>query len=138
MESALKLARQYALAVGEGSRWKIISRAPSYHGCTLGALAITSYAPLTEPFAPMMQAMPKVPAPRAYLDGLDPEDEATGNHYADMLEAKILEEGPDSVLAFIVEPIGGASTGALVPPRATWSGCRRFATNMACCSSSTR
>jgi adenosylmethionine-8-amino-7-oxononanoate aminotransferase len=117
VESAMKLARQYALAIGEGSRWKIISRAPSYHGCTLGALAITSYAPLTEPFAPMMQAMPKVPAPRAYLDGLDPDLEATGHHYADMLEAKILEEGPDSVLAFIVEPIGGASTGALVPPR---------------------
>ena len=65
----------------------------------------------------MMQAMPKVPAPRAYLDGLDPDLEATGHHYADMLEAKILEEGPESVLAFIVEPIGGASTGALVPPR---------------------
>ena len=117
VESALKLARQYALAIDEGSRWKIISRSPSYHGCTLGALAITSYAPLTEPFAPMMQAMPKVPAPRAYLDGLDPEDEATGHHYANMLEAKIIAEDPDSVLAFIVEPIGGASTGALVPPR---------------------
>lgn len=117
VESALKLARQYALAIGEGSRWKVISRAPSYHGCTLGALAITSYAPLTEPFAPMMQAMPKIPAPRAYLDGLDPDDPTTGHHYADMLEAQILAEGPDSVLAFIVEPIGGASTGALVPPR---------------------
>jgi len=117
VESALKLARQYALAIGEGRRWKIISRAPSYHGCTLGALAVTSYAPLTEPFAPMMQAMPKIPAPRAYLDGLDPGDESTGHHYADMLEAKILAEGPESVLAFIVEPIGGAATGALVPPR---------------------
>ena len=117
VESALKLARQYALAIGEGSRWKIISRAPSYHGCTLGALAITSYAPLTDPFLPMMQAMPKIPAPRAYLDGLDADLEATGHHYADMLEAKILEEGPESVLAFVVEPIGGASTGALVPPR---------------------
>ncbi|WP_071674009.1 aminotransferase family protein [Nioella nitratireducens] len=116
VESAMKLARQYAVATGSGSRWKVISRAPSYHGCTLGALAITSYSPLTRPFEPMMQPMPKVPAPRAYLDGLDPEDEATGHHYADMLEAKILEEGPDSVLAFIVEPVGGASTGALVPP----------------------
>lgn len=117
VESAMKLARQYALATGEGSRWKIITRAPSYHGCTLGALAITGYDPLTEPFAPMMQAMPKIPAPTAYLDGLDPDDEATGHHYADMLEAKILEEGPDSVLAFMVEPVGGASTGALPPPR---------------------
>ncbi len=116
VESAIKLARQYAVTVGQASRWKVISRSPSYHGSTLGALALTGYAPLTDPFLPMMQAMPKIPAPRAYLDGLDLEDPATGAHYAAMLEAKILEEGADSVLAFIQEPIGGASTGALVPP----------------------
>ncbi|MFC4671753.1 aspartate aminotransferase family protein [Seohaeicola nanhaiensis] len=115
-ESTIKLARQYKLAIDQSSRWKVISRMPSYHGSTLGALAITGYDPLTRPFEPMMQAMPKIPAPRAYLDGLNPDDPATGLHYADMLEAKILEEGPETVLAFIVEPIGGASTGALVPP----------------------
>ena len=116
VESAIKLARQYVLAIGQASRWKVISRAPSYHGCTLGALALTGYSTLTDPFAPMMQSMPKIPAPRAYLDGLGMNDPATGHHYANMLEAKILEEGEDSVLAFIVEPVGGASTGALVPP----------------------
>jgi len=116
VESAIKLARQYALAIGQSSRWKVISRAPSYHGCTLGALALTGYSTLTEPFAPMMRVMPKIPAPRAYLDGLDMDDPATGHYYADMLEEKILHEGADSVLAFIVEPVGGASTGALVPP----------------------
>ncbi|MBN9677715.1 aspartate aminotransferase family protein [Salipiger bermudensis] len=116
IESAMKLARQYAVAVGQGSRWKVISRSPSYHGCTLGALAVTGYRSLTEPFAPMMREMPKVPAPRAYLDGLDPSDPATGKHYADMLEAQIEAEGPESVLAFLLEPVGGASTGALVPP----------------------
>ncbi|KUF09182.1 aminotransferase family protein [Pseudoponticoccus marisrubri] len=116
VESGLKLARQYALATGQGTRWKVITRAPSYHGCTLGALAVTSYAPLTEPFSPMMREMPKVAAPRAYLDGLDPEDPATGQHYADLLETQILAEGPGTVLAFLLEPVGGASTGALVPP----------------------
>ena len=116
VESTLKLARQYALAIGEPERWKIISRQPSYHGCTLGALAVTGYTPLVAPFAPMMQLMPKIPAPRAYLDGLSLEDPATGQHYADMLDAKIQAEGAESVLAFIVEPVGGASTGALVPP----------------------
>ena len=130
VESALKLARQHALAVGQDSRWKIISRAPSYHGCTLGALAVTGYAPLTDPFVPMMRAMPKIPAPRAYLDGLDPSDPATGAHYAAMLEAEIVAQGPDTVLAFIVEPIGGASTGALVPPagymQAVQEICRRY------------
>jgi adenosylmethionine-8-amino-7-oxononanoate aminotransferase len=117
VESAIKLARQNAVAIGEAQRYKVISRNPSYHGCTLGALALTGYAPLTAPFDPMMRPMPKIPAPRAYLDGLDPDDEATGRHYADMLEEKILAEGPQTVLAFIVEPIGGASTGALVPPK---------------------
>ncbi|MGM0585767.1 MAG: aspartate aminotransferase family protein [Pseudomonadota bacterium] len=116
VESALKLARQHALAVGEAQRFKVISRFPSYHGCTLGALAVTGYAPMTAPFDPMMQRMPKVPAPRAYLDGLDPDDPETGRFYADMLEARIQEEGPETVLAFLVEPVGGASTGALVPP----------------------
>ncbi|MEM5470255.1 aspartate aminotransferase family protein [Hoeflea sp. AS60] len=116
VESAIKLARQYAVTVGQGSRWKVISRDPSYHGSTLGALALTGYAPLSDPFLPMMRAMPKIPAPRAYLDGLAIDDPATGAHYASMLEAKIIEEGPDSVLAFIQEPIGGASTGALIPP----------------------
>ncbi len=116
VESAIKLARQYAVTVGQTSRWKVISLSPSYHGSTFGALALTGYAPLSDPFLPMMQAMPKIPAPRAYLDGLNMVDPATGLHYAAMLEAKILEEGADSVLAFIQEPIGGASTGALVPP----------------------
>ncbi|ATX67149.1 aminotransferase family protein [Roseinatronobacter bogoriensis] len=130
VESAIKLARQHALAIGQAGRWRVISRSPSYHGCTLGALAVTGYTPLTDPFAPMMREMPKIPAPRAYLDGLDPTDPATGAHYAAMLETEILAQGPGSVLAFIVEPIGGASTGALVPPvgymQAVQEICRRY------------
>lgn len=115
-ETAIKLARQIQLAKGEAGRWKVISRWPSYHGCTLGALAVTGYDQLTDPFEPMMRMMPKIPAPRFWLDDLDPTDPATGKHYADMLEAKIIEEGADTVAAFIVEPVGGASTGALPPP----------------------
>jgi adenosylmethionine-8-amino-7-oxononanoate aminotransferase len=116
VESAMKLARSHALARGEAQRWKVVSRFPAYHGCTLGALSVTGYAPMTAPYAPMMVQMPKIAAPRAYLDGLDMDDPATGRHYADMLEARILAEGPETVLAFIQEPVGGASTGALVPP----------------------
>ncbi|HFC04335.1 MAG TPA: aspartate aminotransferase family protein [Rhizobiales bacterium] len=116
VESSIKLARQYALAQGENKRWKVISRIPSYHGATLGALALTGYEPLTRPFEPMMQAMPKIAAPRAYLDGLDMDDPDTGLYYANLLEDCILAEGRESILAFIVEPVGGASTGALVPP----------------------
>lgn len=116
VESAMKLARQYAVVTGQAGRWKVISRFPSYHGSTLGALSVTGYDPLTDPFRPMMVEMPKIPAPRAYLDGLDMDNAATGAHYAAMLEDRILAEGPETVLAFIHEPVGGASTGALVPP----------------------
>lgn len=116
VESALKLARQWALAVGQGSRWKVISRFPSYHGSTLGALAVTGYDALKKPFLPMMQDMPHIKAPTAYLDRDNFSMEERGIRYADLLEEKILAEGPDSVLAFIMEPVGGASTGALVAP----------------------
>lgn len=116
VESCLKLARQWAVATGQKDRWKVISRFPSYHGGTLGALAVTGYAALSDPFSPMMREMPKVPAPTAYLDRDNLSMEQRGIKYADMLEDKIQSEGPESVLAFIMEPIGGASTGALVAP----------------------
>lgn len=116
VESAVKLARAYKLAIGEGSRWRVISRMPSYHGCTLGALALSGYGPLTEPFAPLMREMPKIPAPRCYLDRDNLTDEQRGLRYAEMLREKIEELGPESVLAFVMEPVGGATTGALVAP----------------------
>lgn len=116
VESCIKLARQYALAIGEPQRYKVISRFPSYHGSTLGTLALTGYTPLSAPFDPMIRSMPKIPAPRAYLEGRTLTDSATGHYYADFLEQQILAEGPETVLAFMVEPVGGASTGALVPP----------------------
>ncbi len=116
VESCLKMARQYAVAKGQHSRFKVISRFPSYHGSTLGALAVTGYTALAQPFAPMMHEMPKIPAPTAYLDRDGLTMEERGLRYADMLEAEIRAQGPETVLAFIMEPVGGASTGALVAP----------------------
>ncbi|SFJ08079.1 Adenosylmethionine-8-amino-7-oxononanoate aminotransferase [Celeribacter neptunius] len=116
VESCIKLARQYALAKGEPDRWKVISRFPSYHGSTLGTLALTGYDPLARPFDPMLQDMPKIAAPRTYLDRDNLTEEERGLKYAELLRDKILEEGPESVAAFIMEPVGGASTGALVAP----------------------
>ncbi len=116
VESAVKLARQYAVAIGEESRWKVVSRFPSYHGSTLGALALTGMWTMTEPFAPMMREMPKIPAPTCYLDRDGLTREERGIRYAEMLRETIEAEGPETVLAFIMEPVGGASTGALVAP----------------------
>ena len=116
VESCIKLARQYAIATGQPSRWKIISRYPSYHGSTLGALALTGYDIFTTMFEPMIRQMPKIPAPTTYLDHDQLNDSERGLRYANMLEDEILSQGEETVLAFIMEPVGGASTGALVAP----------------------
>ena len=116
VESAVKLARQYALAAGQPARHKVISRFPSYHGCTFGALDLTGYDPLREPFAPMMEGMPKIEAPTTYLDRDNLSEEERGIRYAELLRDRVEEAGPETVLAFLMEPVGGASTGALVAP----------------------
>ena len=117
-ESALKLARQIAVSRGEAERWKVISRQPSYHGGTLGALAVTGDPTAHAMFGPMLKEMPKVPAPVTYRipDGMDEESWAL--KCAQDLEDRIVAEGPETVLAFIQEPVGGVSTGALVTPAA--------------------
>jgi adenosylmethionine-8-amino-7-oxononanoate aminotransferase len=116
VESAIKLARQWAVATSQPKRWKVICRFPSYHGGTIGALGVTGDLALTETFAPQIQPMPAIPAPTAYRDRDNLTMEQRGLRYADMLEEKILSEGPECVVAFIMEPIGGAATAALVPP----------------------
>ena len=116
VESAIKLARQYAYAKGDNKKSKVISRSPSYHGATFGALALTSYAPLNDPFNAMTMDMPHIPSPTCYLDRDNFTLQERGLKYAETLKEKIIEEGPENILAFIMEPIGGASTGALVAP----------------------
>ena len=93
VESCIKLARQYVLTKNEIKKYKIISRFPSYHGCSLGALAITGYDPLTTPFEPMMKTMPKIDAPRCYLDNDNLNDEQRGIKYANLLKAEIIKQG---------------------------------------------
>jgi adenosylmethionine-8-amino-7-oxononanoate aminotransferase len=116
VETAMKLCRQYYFNLGQGSRSVFISRAPSYHGCTLGALALTTYAPLEIPFRPLIKSYPKIPAPYCYRCAFNLTYPDCDLVCARHLETVIREQGPQNVAAFIAEPIGGASTGALVPP----------------------
>lgn len=120
VESGMKLCRQYFYNKGEGSRYQFISRTPSYHGSTLGALALTSYAPLEAPFRPLMVRYPKIPAPYCFRCAYHLTYPDCGLACARALEKTILEEGPKNVAAFVAEPIGGASTGALPPPDDYW------------------
>lgn len=113
VESALKLALQYFYAEGQTQRSHFVSLRPSYHGSTLGALSVTAYTPLEKPFEAMTPRSLHIPSPNYYRRA-----EATdAEHDAVMLaEARTLiaQQGKESIAGIIVEPVGGASTGARV------------------------
>lgn len=117
MEAALKLARQYHLETGQPQRSKLIARTPSYHGNTLGALAAGGHAGRRAPFAPMLIDVDHIDAPYAYRLQRGGEDDATfGQRMAQQLEDRIVALGADTVAAFIVEPVVGASLGTQPSP----------------------
>jgi adenosylmethionine-8-amino-7-oxononanoate aminotransferase len=116
VEAAIKLARQYWWAIGERGKSEIVARRPSYHGATQGALAATDYAPLNIPFRPLTVHFPKVSAPFCYHCALGLEYPACGVACAHELEKQVEVIGAENIAAFLSEPIGGATTGAAVPP----------------------
>lgn len=121
VESAVKLARSYFCAQGKGSRHLIISRTPSYHGSTMGALSYSSYAPLEIPYRPLLKSPPKIPAPYCYRCHYGLTYPECNLKCARALETTIQAIGEENIAGFIAEPIGGASTGALVPPEEYFS-----------------
>ncbi|WP_027815144.1 aspartate aminotransferase family protein [Paraburkholderia bannensis] len=118
IEAALKLARQYFVEKGERSRRHFIARRQSYHGNTLGALAIGGNAWRREPFLPILIESHHVSPCYAYRERLDGEtDEVYAQRLADELEQKILELGAENVAAFVAETVVGATAGAVPPVR---------------------
>ncbi len=116
MESALKLARQYFLETDEPNRHRVIARKQSYHGNTLGALATGGNMWRREPFAPLMIETSHIDACYAYREKRADETEwEYGQRVANQLETEILRLGPETVMAFVAEPVVGATAGA-VPP----------------------
>ncbi|NRO97461.1 aspartate aminotransferase family protein [Paraburkholderia sp. NMBU_R16] len=116
IEAALKLARQYFVEIGEPQRRHFIARRQSYHGNTLGALAIGGNAWRREPFLPILIEAHHVSPCYAYREQRPGEsDNAFTQRLADELESKILELGADTVAAFVAETVVGATAGA-VPP----------------------
>ncbi len=113
VETALKLARQYFVEKGQPQRRHFIARRQSYHGNTLGALAVGGNAWRRRQFAPLLMDAHHIAPCYEYRERQDGETpEAYGLRAADELEAKILELGTDSVIAFIAEPVVGATLGA--------------------------
>ena len=114
-ESAFKTARFYWKANGQPDKVKVIARQHGYHGVTLAAMSATGMAPYWKMFEPRVPNFVHVQAPYPYrFEGVKP-GETIGQAAARQLEEKSLEEGPDTVAAFIAEPVQGAG-GVLVPP----------------------
>ncbi|MBA4180133.1 MAG: aspartate aminotransferase family protein [Anaerolinea sp.] len=114
VEAALRLARQHHVAAGRTERWKVIGLDISYHGVSLGALSVGNHVGRRVGFEPILIPFPKAPSPYRILGagpGPDPVAE---------LERVIVEEGPDTVAAFIAEPVVGSSGGVMLPPEDYW------------------
>jgi adenosylmethionine-8-amino-7-oxononanoate aminotransferase len=116
VEAALKCARQYWAELGRSSKHRIIALTPSYHGNTLLALSASAREHYRTLYSGWLVDVARVPAPYVYrceCRGSEPYCPACSG---EALERTIRELGPETVAAFIVEPVGGSSTGAAVPP----------------------
>jgi adenosylmethionine-8-amino-7-oxononanoate aminotransferase len=114
VEAAIKLARQYHLERGEATRSKLIARKQSYHGNTLGALSAGGNMWRREPFAPLLVEMSHIDPCYAYRGQNEGEtEEEYGQRSANQLEDEINRLGAENVMAFIAEPVVGATLGAV-------------------------
>lgn len=117
MEASLKLARQYFLESGKSSKKLFIARKQSYHGNTLGALAIGGNVWRRKPFDPLLVEGHHISAAYEYRGKLDNETSFEyGQRVASELEVKILELGEENVAAFVAETVVGATSGVLTAP----------------------
>lgn len=111
VESAIKLARQYFVANNQAERRYFVSLRPSYHGSTLGALGLTGYAPLEAPYVSITLGSVKVPSPDFYRF-TEADEDAHVDAVLAQTEQALQEVGFENIAAIVVEPVGGASTGA--------------------------
>jgi len=115
-EAAIKLARQYFVEKGEPNRSRLIARKQSYHGNTIGALSAGGNEWRRAQFGPLLLDVSHIDPCYDYrLREADETPEAYGLRAANALETEILRVGPETVMAFMAEPVVGATSGA-VPP----------------------
>ncbi|MCC5983402.1 MAG: aspartate aminotransferase family protein [Rhodobacteraceae bacterium] len=114
VEAALKLARQYFMEIGQPQRHRVIARRQSYHGNTLGALAAGGNAWRRAQFAPLLAETSHIAPCYEYRDRAPGESVGDyGLRVADELEAELQRLGPETVMAFVAEPVVGATSGAV-------------------------
>lgn len=114
-EISVKLARKYHIDNGQPSRYKIISRWQSYHGSTKGALSWSGHTFRRADFLPYLQDFAHIAPAYCYRCWFKQRPESCDLACAEALENEILCQGPDTVSAFIAEPISGSSLCAAVP-----------------------
>lgn len=115
VETAVKMARQVQVDRGRPAKYKVVSRWTSYHGNTLGALALSGHTGRRRYYQPLIQHTPHIAPAYCYRCPFGREPQSCALECAEDLEKTILYEGPDSVSAFIAEPVVGATAGVLVP-----------------------
>lgn len=120
IETAVKLARQYWREAGKPDKFKTISRWTSYHGNTAGALALGGHTARRRHYQPLILHTPHIEPAYCYRCPFEKAPETCNLECADALERMLKYEGPDSVSAFIAEPVVGATAGALVPKDGYW------------------
>jgi putrescine---pyruvate transaminase len=114
-ESAFKTVRFFWKAHGKPDKIKVISRQWAYHGVTMAAMSATGMAPYHKMFGPLTPGFLQIEAPYRYQAKYDGPEDEYGVWAANKLEEAIQREGPDTVAAFIAEPVQGAG-GVLTPP----------------------
>ena len=121
VETALKLARHYQIEIGQEQRYQVLSRVQSYHGATLGALAVSGNQRRRKMYLPMVREFAHVGVPYCYRCQYDCKDGCRncGQEYAAELEHAI-ESANGQAAAFMAEPVSGATLGAVVPPEGYW------------------
>lgn len=127
IETALKLARQYFVEIGQPSRTKFIARKQSYHGNTLGALAVGGNEWRRRQFAPLLIDVIRVSACNEYRDRrADETPQQYTTRLLNELEQAIIEAGPDTIIGFCAETVVGATTGATPPTPGYLKGVRNL------------
>lgn len=127
IETALKMARQYFVEIGQPSRTRFIARKQSYHGNTLGALAVGGNEWRRRQFAPLLMDVIRVSACNEYRDRrADETQQQYTERLLNELEQAILEAGPETIIGFCAETVVGATTGATPPTPGYLKGVRRL------------
>ncbi len=117
VEAALKLARAYHLEKGNDERYRVISRFISYHGATLGALSMTGHHMRRRKYLPLLSSFPRVSPSYCYRCPFDLTPDRCDLECAWDLERELVREGPETISAFIMEPIIGASAPGVGAPQ---------------------